>query len=439
MSELKEKLKLLKKEREARSKSRLIKDAWEEIGKEETLSTREKLERLIHLTREEKPEKPRVPLFERLKREPLQLFENSYPLSLRYGRILLSSGLEVDGETLYYLSKEEAFKQLDLSTSLFLDLETTGLSGGTGVVAFLIGLGYYREDRFWIVQYFLGDLAEEERMIGELARFLGEMDFKSVVSFNGKGFDMPLLETRFILHHKPFPLAGIPHLDFLYPARCLWSHKHESCRLYHLAREVVHADRSEDISSAEVPWRYFQYLESGNFEYIEPVLYHNKEDIFSLLGAVVVGATIISRGRGGEIADSMDLFGAARLLEKMGNFEKSARFFQEAIDGKLSSDAALCAKRKLSYYFKKSQEWERAVSLWKEIASSEKVSMNHLYSLREIAMYLEHRLKEYEKAREVAEEGFLISRGLSVFYEKDFSHRLERLNHKIKKLKEKRT
>jgi uncharacterized protein YprB with RNaseH-like and TPR domain len=438
MADIKDKLEQLKKEREARSrsKSQLVKDAWKEIEKTEDLSVKDKLERLISLTREEKPQKPKTPPFEPLKREPLQFFENPYPLDVRYGKVTLSSGLEIQGSTLTCLSKENAFENLDLSTALFVDLETTGLSGGAGVVAFLVGLGFYRNDRFHVTQFFLGDLAEEERMIQELGQFFSQMNFQSVVTFNGKGFDMPLLETRFILHKQPFVLSELPHLDFLYSARSLWRHKHESCRLYHLAREVVEADRSEDIPAAEIPWRYFQYINTGNFELIEPILYHNQEDILSLLGVVIVGSLIFSEDKGEELTDAMDLYGAGRVMENIGDVEKSVHYFKRALEEGLSDELSLTAKKKISYYFKKNKEWKSAVSLWKEMTSSNTQSKDQLLAFRELAMYLEHKKKKYDEARKVAEEGYVLSLNFSSYYEKDFAHRMERLKRKIQRQKE---
>ena len=439
MADIKDKLKQLKKEREARSKSQLIRDTWEEIEKSQDLSTKDKLQQLINLTREEKPKKQKTPTIEPLEKEPIQLFENPYPLDVRYGKITISSGLDIKGNILSYLSNDAAFENLDLSTALFIDLETTGLSGGTGVLPFLVGLGYYRDDRFYVAQFFLGEPAEEERMIHELGQFFTQMNFQSVVSFNGKGFDMPLLETRFILHREPFLLSELPHLDFLFSARSLWRHKHESCRLYHLAREVVEADRSEDIPSAEIPWRYFQYLQTGNFHLIEPILYHNQEDILSLLGVVVVGALIFSEGKEKELADAMDFFGAGKVMEKVGEVEKSVHFFKRALDGELSDEVLLLTQKKLSYFFKRSQEWEKAILLWKDIGSSNVETMNQLFSFRELAMYLEHKEKKFEEARQVAEEGLACSLGLSSYYEEDFRHRLERLKRKIQRQKERQS
>ena len=279
-------------------------------------------------------------------------------------------------------------------------------------------------------------MAEEERMIQELSHFFSEMNFQSVVSYNGKGFDLPLLETRFILYRIPFLLSELPHLDFLFSARSLWRHKHENCRLFHLAREVVNADRAEDIPSAEIPWRYFQYLNTGNFDLIEPILYHNQEDILSLLGVVVVGSLVLSEKGEEGFVDAMDLFGAGKILEKVGDVEKSVHFFKKALDGELSDEISQEAKKKISYHFKKNQDWESAFLVWKEMASSETASKNQLLSFREMAMYLEHKEKKYEEARKVAEEGFVMSMGFSSYYEKDFAHRLDRLKQKIKREEE---
>jgi uncharacterized protein YprB with RNaseH-like and TPR domain len=421
MADIKDKLEQLKKERKARSrsKSQLVKDTWEQIEKKANLSVKDKLEHLISLTREEKPQKLKAPPFEPLKREPLQFIENPYPLDVKYGKVTLSSGLEIKG-------------------SILIDLETTGLSGGSGVVAFLVGLGFYRDDKFYVAQFFLGELAEEEKMIQELGQFFSQMNFQSIVTFNGKGFDMPLLETRFILHKQPFILSELPHLDFLFPARSLWRHKHENCRLYHLAREVVEADRSEDIPSAEIPWRYFEYLNTGNFELIEPILYHNQEDILSLLGVIIVGSFFFSDEKKDKFTDAMDLFGAGRVMENVGEAEKSVHFFKRALEEGLSDELSLTAKKKISYHFKKNQEWKSAVSLWKEMTSSNARSRDLLCSFRELAMYLEHKEKKYEEARKIAEEGYVLSLDFSSYFEKDFTHRRERLKRKIQKQKEKK-
>ena len=432
MADIKDKLDRIKKERQNRSKSHQVSNTWRKIQEEEDLSTKEKLERLINLTRQEKPKESQTPAFEPLPKEPLQWLENSYALDVRYGRIKLDAGLEISGEVLSCLSQDDAFKDLDLSTALFIDLETTGLSGGTGVIPFNVGMGYYRDDKFIVGQYFLGEMAEEERMIQELAEFFKEMDFQSVVTYNGKSFDIPLLETRFILHRQPFLLSELPHLDFLFPARRLWSHKYESCRLFHLALKVVQTGRTEDIPSAEIPWRYFQYLQTGNYDLIEPILYHNQEDILSLLGLVVIGAHIFSEDPELCMADAMDFYGAGKVMANAGNVEKSVQFFEKALSGKLTEEVTLETKKRLSAHFKRNQDWDKAVPVWQEMTSAEVVTPAQLFSFRELAMHFEHRLKNYKEAKQIAEEGFVLSTGVSSYYENDFSYRMERLRRKIK-------
>jgi uncharacterized protein YprB with RNaseH-like and TPR domain len=434
MTDIKDKLKHLKKEREVRSKTQQIKDTLSNLdNEEEVLSTKEKLEQLINLSRREKSLTPQTPQFEQQEREPLQFTENPSNLDTRYGKTTISSGLHISGDILACLSKDDTFRDLDLSTALFIDLETTGLSGGTGTIPFNIGMGYYKDNKFWVAQYFLGDLSEEERMLQKMTQFFTEMNFQSLVTYNGKNFDIPLLETRFILHRKPFPLSDLPHLDFMYPARNLWKHKYDNCRLSYLAQEVVRTGRTEDIPSSEVPWRYFQYLQTGNYDLIEPVLYHNQEDILSLLGVVIAGASIFIEEGEDCLPDAMDFFGAGNVMEKIGDTEKSVQFFKRALDGDLSSDVTTLAKMKLSYHFKKNQEWDKAVAIWREITSLEDISARQLFSFRELAMYLEHREKNYEEARKISEEGYVLSRGVSSYYENDFVHRRARLKEKIKK------
>lgn len=433
MTDVKDKLKRLRRERANRDRSADVKDAWREIDGQSDLTTREKLEQLIRLRPggaarpRKEPAPPPKPHGDRF-----QFTENAYRLEVRYGRARLSDGLTISGETLACLSREPAFEKLDLSSALLIDLETTGLSGGTGTVPFNIGMGYYRDDRFFVGQYFLEELAAEPDMLADLDRFLDERDFKSVVTYNGKAFDIPMLETRFILHRTPFRLNDLPHLDFLFPARNLWKHKHENCRLSYLAREVLRTGRDEDIPSAEIPWRYVEYLRTGNFELIEPILYHNAEDILSLLGMVILGASLIQDSDACE-RDAMDMFGAARVLEKSGDTQKAEDLYNQALNGSLSDEVGLSARRKLSQQLKRRREWDQAVKLWMEMAESTEASVDVMFSLRELSMHFEHRVGDFAKAHRYAEEGYVVSMEMSQYYQRDFTRRRERLKSKIRK------
>ena len=427
---LDEKLKTLRKERDARARTRTVEDAWKRIGRDdEGLTVKEKLERLISLTGGGKyPPKP-APAREPLRRDAFRFLENPFALGTRYGDVSIALGLEIPGKALAFLSHEPEFELLTLESALFLDLETTGLAGGTGTLPFLVGMGYYRDGKFKVAQYFLGEMADEDAMVRDLARFIREMEFKSVVTYNGKAFDLPLLETRFALHRERFPLSDLPHLDFLFAARQLWKHKYESCRLFHLAREIVRAEREEDIPGAEIPLRYFQYIRTGDESLIEPILYHNQEDILSLLGVVIAGARLLSRGERPDACDEMDpldLVGVGRLYESAGDAERSAELFEQALKRNLSGELSVRVQRKLSSHLKRNKDWERAVVLWKDLSRQDQLD-----AFRELAMYYEHREKRYDEALRAAEEGLAMALGHSSPHEMDFRKRLERLRGKV--------
>jgi len=431
-----DKFKFQRIERELRRRSRAssVEDAWHRIDKDDDLTVKEKLEKLINLTGARKTHPSPKHAAPQTPRDPLLVTDNPYPLTTRYGRTRIAEGLAVRGDVLKCLAKDEAFADLDLSTALFLDLETTGLAGGTGTVAFLVGMGYYRDDRFHVAQYFLGEMGEEGRLIDELGRFFREMDFRSVVTYNGKAFDLPLLETRFVLQRRAFALSDLPHLDLLFSARQIWKHKHENCRLSHLAQQIVAAERSEDIPSAEIPFRYFDYLRSGDFSVIEPVLYHNQEDILSLLGLLIAAAKLFVADRETEApggVDAMDMFGVGKVFENLKDLERSVAYFERALAGDLPDELVVAIKRKLSEHFKRNADWDKALPLWKKMTSLE----DQLFSFRELAMYFEHKAKRLEDAMKAAEEGLALAMNGSSEYRLDFEHRLVRLEAKLRKRK----
>jgi len=151
------------------------------------------------------------------------------------------------------------------------------------------------------------------------------------------------------------------------------------------------------------------------------------------LGVVIAGASIFVEEGEECLGDAMDFYGAGNVLEKIGDTEKSVQFYEKALSGDLSDDVTTLAKMKLSYFFKRNQDWDKAVAIWREITSLENITAGQLFSFRELAMYLEHREKNYDEAIKIAEEGYVLSRGVSSYYEQDFEHRRARLKQKIKK------
>lgn len=282
-------------------------------------------------------------------------------------------------------------------------------------------------------------------MLEELAALFKEGNFKSVVTYNGKAFDVPLLETRFILNHQKYVLNEWPHLDFLFSARSLWKHKHESCTLFHLAREVVAADRSEDIPGAEIPQRYFDYLRTGDFGLIEPVLYHNQEDILSLLGLVVAGAKLFksesATGEEEEGPDALDLVGVGRIFETAGETERSIALFQRALNGGLPAGIEVALKEKIGFHFKRAKNYAKAVPLWEDLSEKEWSVLNEreikaiLQGLRQLAIHHERRTRDLAEAIRVSEDGLALAQRVSGKLKDDFRGRLVRLNAKVLKSK----
>jgi hypothetical protein len=176
-------------------------------------------------------------------------------------------------------------------------------------------------------------------------------------------------------------------------------------------------------------------LRSGDYSLIEPILYHNQEDILSLLGLTIAAAKLFAAGQlleVGEEIDAMDLIGVGKVFESAGEVEKSVEFFERGLAGNLPEELAITIKRKLSYRFKQSAEWEKAVSLWQDLSSVE----DQLFCYRELAMYFEHKAKNLDEAKRAAEEGLTLAVNGSPTYQQDFEHRLERLKEKIRKKRE---
>ncbi|MDI6845684.1 MAG: ribonuclease H-like domain-containing protein [Candidatus Saccharicenans sp.] len=426
------------RKKNARQSTDSVKELWKNIDAQNNLTTREKLEKLLELSRRVKKE-DREQTGERMKQPgrgavnpPFLVMENRYRLEGRYGQIPLSLGLNIPGQVLAILARDEDFQPLSLSGAVFVDLETTGLAGGTGTIPFLIGLAFLEQDSLRIVQYFLNDLASEGLMLEELRQLLEEKKFTSVISYNGKGFDLPLLETRFTLNRLRFSLGELPHLDFLFTARHLWKHKYESCRLCELALNHLGASRSEDIPSEEIPWRYFQYLRSGDFSLVEPILYHNQEDLLSLYGVVVAGAVLVYRTLSEQEVEleGAELLGVGKILEKAGQVEKSVTFYEKALERELPGPLSSSVKKNLARYFKREKLWDKSVALWQNLLETGE----DLECFRQLAIYYEHHRKDPEEALKYALDGLSLSQGRDLKYEQDFRRRVDRLNQKIQRL-----
>lgn len=218
-----------------------------------------------------------------------QLIENTYPLDFMHGALPLSRWPASDPSTALRLIRQMPPPEVDLRSLAFVDIETTGLAGGTGTLAFLIGAGVCQGDQFTLRQYFLRDPAEEEALLDQLVNDLAPA--AGWVTFNGGAFDLPILETRLTLNRRRGVLGQRPNLDLLPLARRIYRRRLPSCALGDLERHVLGLAREQDDVPGElIPQMYLDYLRSGQTDDMRRVIYHNAMDVLSM---VTLGAHLL--------------------------------------------------------------------------------------------------------------------------------------------------
>jgi len=190
------------------------------------------------------------------------LTKEHFPPDFRFGEMNLADIHNIPTYPAHLLSRDERLKELDFRRALFLDTETTGLTGGTGTFAFMVGLGFFEEDRFSIYQFFMRDYSEERASLSLLKNMIDSFQF--LVTFNGRQYDIPLLETRFILSRMVSKIREIPNFDLLYPSRKIWKGAYENCRLVTLESQLLGVARTDDIPSEWIPYLYFDYIQTGD-------------------------------------------------------------------------------------------------------------------------------------------------------------------------------
>jgi uncharacterized protein len=328
---------------------------------------------------------------------------------------------------------------------LFLDTETTGLAGGTGTYAFLVGLGWWDAGGLQVEQFFMRDFVEEHSLLHELAARLAERPV--LFTFNGKSFDWPLLENRFTMTRAiPTPRLAA-HLDLLHPARALWKLRLGSVRLIELERHVLDAPRlgwrrDDDVASALIPQYYFDYLRGGSAAPLAGVVRHNQMDLRGLAALFgKINALLGKEDCRTEGIESLDLFGLSRFLNRRGESHRARRACAQALDLGLSAEFSARARRDLALLASRRGEHEQAAALWQELVAD---SNDGIHACERLAIHFERRAKDLPKAAEFAQlalaklrrqrtasrDPFLVSRFERL--ERRFLHRFERLQHRIK-------
>jgi uncharacterized protein YprB with RNaseH-like and TPR domain len=281
---------------------------------------------------------------------------------------------------------------------LFLDTETTGLAGGSGTYAVLVGIAWWEGGGLEIEQFFMREYSEERSLLFALAERLAER--RVLVTFNGKSFDWPLLETRYRMNRKIPPPLPRAHLDFLHPARKLWRLRLGSVRLSELERHVLGWDRGADLLSDLIPRIYLDFIRGGSPERLIPILHHNQMD---LRGLAALSSRILSLLSDAEAhgQDGLELFGVSRICEKRGENSRARKLYQKSIACVLPAETDRAAKRSLARLAKRDGDFNLACELWNGALDN---SRQGYEAYEQLAIYHEHYARNPEQARHVVRQ-----------------------------------
>ena len=214
---------------------------------------------------------------------------------------------------------------------VFFDLETTGLSGGAGTHAFLVGCAWFDADGSFVVeQHLMTNYAAERGMLTLVAADLARAG--ALVTFNGKSFDAPVIETRYLFHRLTSPCTQIPHVDVLHPARRFWGgHAELGCSLIALEQQLLGARRIGDVPGFEIPERYFQFVRSGEAQPLVDVFEHNRLDLLSLAGLTAHLLSLVANGAY-STSDARECLALGRVYERAGETPRAEMAFDTVGD-----------------------------------------------------------------------------------------------------------
>lgn len=303
------------------------------------------------------------------------------------------------------------------ASPMFFDLETTGLNGGAGTVAFLVGCAWFDCGALQVRQFLLTSMAAERALLEALRQQIDAAPF--VASYNGRTFDAPLMDVRWAFHRQPSPFETKPHFDMLPPARRLWKHRGEQpagslarfsertgCSLMAFERQLLKFRRVDDVPGFEIPSRYFHFLRTGDASGLESVLEHNRLDLVSLAVLTARAARIVAGGRDA-CADARESAALGRIYEQNGRVADARACYERAAD---RGDRAVRADAlsRLAIALRKERRYEEAAAVWRRLVDGRQARTKALLPLERLAMealavHHEHREKDLELAKKFAE------------------------------------
>ena len=313
----------------------------------------------------------------------------------RHGSMDISDLAELPEDLLEPLSGGEA-PAVPPQRWAFLDTETTGLAGGSGTYAFLIGVGRITPEGFRVRQFFMRDYGEEQSLLHAVSEHLRGFDV--LVTYNGKTYDVPLLETRYRMSRLRPPFARLAHVDLLFGARRLWRLRFESCRLVDLEYEIFGVERVGDLPGEMIPYVYFEYLRNREAERLVPVFHHNAVDILTLACLAGVVPFAFRSPADAPLRHGAELLGLARWVRQGGRLEQALALYRRAVEAGLPDDLLFRTLWDIGLLEKRLGNYEAAVTVFTDLGSCR--NPFRAQALEELAKHYEHREKNYAMALE---------------------------------------
>ncbi|HTR34372.1 MAG TPA: ribonuclease H-like domain-containing protein [Bryobacteraceae bacterium] len=334
-------------------------------------------------------------------------FEKLYERHRRHGSIGIVDLEDLPGDLLEPISNGE-IRGVPPSKWCFLDTETTGLAGGSGTYAFLVGVGRITPQGFRVRQFFMRDFGEEASQLSALTEHLKQ--FEVLITYNGRTYDQPLLETRFRMTRQRPPFSSLAHLDLLFGARRLWNLRFDSCRLVDLENQILGVERQGDLPGELIPYVYFEYIRTREIFSLLPVFHHNAIDILTLacLTAIVPRAFHAPGDsvNGPEFAHGAEMVGLARWWRQAEQHENSLALFRQALNRNLSDDLLFRTMWDIAALEKKLGREHAALPLLTDLAASKNPLQASAFV--ELAKYYEHRERNYSMALEMTRNALAI-------------------------------
>jgi uncharacterized protein YprB with RNaseH-like and TPR domain len=322
--------------------------------------------------------------------------EKLYERHRRHGSIGIADLEDLPNDLLNPISNG-LIRNIPPSKWCFLDTETTGLAGGSGTYAFLVGVGRITPQGFRVRQFFMRDFGEERSQLSALVEHLKQFDV--LITYNGRTYDQPLLETRFRMVRQRPPFASLEHLDLLFGARRLWNLRFDSCRLVDLENQILGVERQGDLPGEMIPYVYFEYLRTHEIFRLIPIFHHNAMDILTLACLTAIVPRAFHAPNEAQFAHGAEMVGLARWWRQAEQHDNALALFRQAVERNLPDELLFRTLWDIAALEKKLGREHAALPVLTDLAASP--NPMRAAAFIELAKYYEHRERNYAMALEM--------------------------------------